>query len=114
MVVAAPLMALSSPLTATALTFSRTPLRTAGILRPVVRSTGALLALSPKIWYVPYATSGALWQWSPLEDQQMAGLIMWVPASVVFAGAGLMFLLAWLRESTRRVESHDPTRPIAF
>jgi cytochrome c oxidase assembly factor CtaG len=64
---------------------------------------GALLTLSPRIWYPPYGVSNG-WDVSPLEDQQMAGLIMWIPASVVFAGAGLAFLLAWLRESGRRVE----------
>jgi len=71
---------------------------------------GALLALSPRIWYAPYATSSALWHLSPLEDQQLAGLIMWVPASVVFAAAGLTFLLAWLRDSARRLEVWDRTR----
>jgi cytochrome c oxidase assembly factor CtaG len=65
---------------------------------------GALLALSPRIWYAPYATTSALWRLSPLEDQQLAGLIMWVPGSVVFAAAGLTFLLAWLRDSARRVD----------
>jgi cytochrome c oxidase assembly factor CtaG len=74
---------------------------------------GALLTLSTRIWYAPYASPSTGWQISPMEDQQVAGLIMWVPASVVFAGAGLGFLMAWLRESARRVEAFEATPPIA-
>ena len=65
---------------------------------------GALITLSPRIWYEPYADAPSTSGLSPLEDQQIAGLIMWVPASVVFSGAALAFLLAWLREAGRRVE----------
>jgi len=71
---------------------------------------GALIALSPHVLYAPYEGAQSLWDLSPLEDQQLAGVIMWVPASVIFAGAGLAFLLAWLRESGRRVEHFGSTR----
>jgi putative membrane protein len=71
---------------------------------------GALLTLSPRVWYTPYASASDGWNVSAIEDQQMAGLIMWIPASVVFAGAGLAFLLAWLKESGRRVEQLDAQR----
>jgi putative membrane protein len=59
---------------------------------------GALLALSPTIWYARYAgvdVSGGL---SALEDQQLAGLIMWVPFGVVYLAAALALLAAVLRE----------------
>src|SRR5204863_300416 len=41
--------------------------------------------------------------------QQLAGLLMWVPAGVILAAAGLTFLAAWIRESGRRVRSGWPT-----
>ncbi len=62
---------------------------------------GALLTVSPRLWYAPYAVthpSGL----SPLEDQQLAGLLMWIPAGVLTAAGGLCFFAAWLRESERR------------
>jgi cytochrome c oxidase assembly factor CtaG len=34
---------------------------------------------------------------SPLEDQQLAGVIMWVPAGTVYAGAILVFVALWVR-----------------
>ena len=62
---------------------------------------GALLTFSPRVWYAPYAAHhpGGL---TPLEDQQLAGLLMWVPAGLVLAGCGLVLFAAWLRESDRR------------
>jgi len=58
---------------------------------------GALLTFSPTIWYPHYAHAG-------LEDQQLAGLLMWIPASVIFVAGGLYFFAAWLRESERRAQ----------
>jgi putative membrane protein len=67
---------------------------------------GALLTLSPHVWYPLYATATsatAAFGLTPLEDQQLAGLLMWVPAGVIFIAGGLFFFAAWLRESERRV-----------
>ncbi len=53
---------------------------------------GALLTVSPRVWYAPYFThhpSGL----TSLEDQQLAGLLMWVPAGLAFT-AGALFLFA--------------------
>jgi putative membrane protein len=61
---------------------------------------GALLTFSPRLWYAQYALDhhGGL---TPLEDQQLAGLLMWVPAGIVFVAAGLILFAAWLRQSDR-------------
>ncbi len=64
---------------------------------------GALLTLAPHLWYPAYATRTQAWGVSPLEDQQIGGLIMWVPASLVYLAAGLALFAAWLRESDKRV-----------
>jgi putative membrane protein len=63
---------------------------------------GALLTLAPRPWYPPYALTTQAWGLSALEDQQLAGLIMWVPASVSYLLAGLWLFAEWLRESERR------------
>jgi putative membrane protein len=62
---------------------------------------GALLTISPHVWYAPYLIahpSGI----TPLEDQQLAGLLMWIPAGILMAAGGLALFAAWLRESERR------------
>jgi cytochrome c oxidase assembly factor CtaG len=60
---------------------------------------GALLTFAPHIWYHSYANSTQPWGLSPLEDQQIGGLIMWVPASLVYLAAGLFLFAAWMKES---------------
>jgi cytochrome c oxidase assembly factor CtaG len=66
---------------------------------------GALLTLAPHVWYPAYdTTAGARFGLTPLEDQQLAGLLMWVPAGIVFIAGGLYFFAAWLKESERRAD----------
>jgi putative membrane protein len=65
---------------------------------------GALLTFSPRVWYPLYESTTARLGLTPLEDQQLAGLLMWVPASLVFIAGGLYFFAAWLRESERRAQ----------
>jgi putative membrane protein len=63
---------------------------------------GALLTFSSRLWYPIYdVTTPGGWL-TPLEDQQMAGLIMWIPSGVIFVVVGLGFLAAWIREAERR------------
>jgi putative membrane protein len=51
---------------------------------------GALMAFSESPWYVGYARLGvAPFGLTPAEDQQLAGLIMWVPGGLVHAAAAL-------------------------
>lgn len=53
---------------------------------------GALLSLAPTPWYAPYvATTGALGM-DPVDDQQLGGLVMWVPAGLAYVVAALALL----------------------
>jgi putative membrane protein len=64
---------------------------------------GALITVAPNVWYPAYATAAAAWHLDALEDQQLAGLLMWVPSGVIFIVFGLALFAAWLGESDRRV-----------
>jgi putative membrane protein len=72
---------------------------------------GALLTWSQRVWYPTYAVRAPAWGLPGLEDQQLAGLIMWVPAGVVFLVVGLALFAAWLGESERRV-TYTPTQSL--
>ena len=74
---------------------------------------GALLTFARRAWYPDYARTTPLWGLSPLEDQQLGGLVMWVPACVTYIVAGLVLFAAWLGESERRVRQRE-ARPAAF
>jgi cytochrome c oxidase assembly factor CtaG len=63
---------------------------------------GALLTFTREIWYPVYSGSTAAWGFTPLEDQQLGGLIMWVPAGLVYIGAGLAMFARLLGESEKR------------
>jgi len=58
---------------------------------------GALMALSTSPWYAAYLAMGMTsFGLSPAEDQQLAGLIMWIPGGLFHLGAALWFLGRWL------------------
>jgi putative membrane protein len=54
---------------------------------------GALIVFAPRPVYLVHLASTAPWGLSPLTDQQLAGLLMWVPAMLPYLGVGLW--LAW-------------------
>jgi putative membrane protein len=69
---------------------------------------GALLTFARSAWYRGYLETTAAWGLTPLEDQQLGGLIMWIPAGLVYIIAGLALFAGWLRESERRVLTIGP------
>ena len=62
---------------------------------------GALLTFSSRPWYSLYGSSTAAWGLTPVEDQQLAGLIMWVPAGLAYLIAALVIAASWLKETER-------------
>jgi putative membrane protein len=63
---------------------------------------GALMTFAPRVLYQVQTAHAARWGLTPLEDQQLAGLVMWVPAGTVYAGAAIAFAAEWVRGSSRR------------
>ena len=60
---------------------------------------GALLAFANTAWYQPYAMTTQHWTLTPLEDQQLGGLIMWIPGGFVYLAIALVLTGAWMRAS---------------
>jgi cytochrome c oxidase assembly factor CtaG len=50
---------------------------------------GALLVFSTRTWFEIQSVDAAAWGLTPLEDQQLAGLIMWVPGGMIYFAAAL-------------------------
>ncbi|RZI82472.1 MAG: cytochrome c oxidase assembly protein [Rubrivivax sp.] len=57
---------------------------------------GALLTLSPSVWYGTYLNTTTALGLDPLEDQQLGGLVMWVPAGFSYFAAGLVLAANWI------------------
>ncbi|MDB5899483.1 MAG: cytochrome c oxidase assembly protein [Ramlibacter sp.] len=51
---------------------------------------GALLTLAPTPWYAPYVPLTGALGFDPVEDQQLGGLVMWVPAGLAYVIAALV------------------------
>ncbi len=64
---------------------------------------GALITFGRRVWYPHYVLSAPTVGVSPLNDQQLGGLIMWIPASFVYVVAALIMFKSWLVESDLRV-----------
>lgn len=50
---------------------------------------GALLTFAPTAWYPAYGQAAGAFGLTPVEDQQLGGLIMWVPGGIAYVIAGL-------------------------
>ena len=53
---------------------------------------GALLTFAHRAYFAPHWLTTQSWGLSPIEDQQIAGIIMWAPASLVYLVAALTIL----------------------
>jgi putative membrane protein len=67
---------------------------------PMFESTliGALLTFSTRAFYATYIQAPRISSLSAVDDQQLAGLIMWIPGGLVYVAAILWLLAALLRE----------------
>ena len=68
---------------------------------------GAVLTLTTRLLYPVYAATTAPWGLLPVEDQQIGGLIMWVPGGLAYVIAALALVLRLFRESEMRVARRE-------
>lgn len=71
---------------------------------------GALLTFAGRPLYAAHLSTTAAWGLTPLEDQQLAGLIMWIPASLIhLTTLGVLFVV-WMHTAERQVITASATR----
>jgi putative membrane protein len=63
---------------------------------------GALLAFAGRAFYAPHWLTTQAWGLTPLEDQQLAGLVMWAPGSAIYLLAACAILYRALGGSQRQ------------
>jgi cytochrome c oxidase assembly factor CtaG len=74
---------------------------------------GALVTFPATVLYPTYANAPRVAGLSPMEDQQFAGMIMWIPAAAIYLLALSLEFMAWANheqaaDAARRV---PPTAP---
>jgi putative membrane protein len=57
---------------------------------------GALFTMSATVWYPYYGSKAQAFGLTALEDQQLGGLIMWIPGGLAYVAAGLVLCARWL------------------
>lgn len=68
----------------------------------------ALMTFSGSLWYPYYLETTAAWGVSPLQDQQLAGMVMWVLGGAGYLLAGLVILGRWLGRVEARMLPDKP------
>jgi putative membrane protein len=66
---------------------------------------GVFMTLSPRVWYADYVPRTPTWNLTPLEDQQLAGLIMWMPACMLYAIVAAVMFALWVHHGDRDDDS---------
>jgi cytochrome c oxidase assembly factor CtaG len=58
------------------------------------------MSFSTSPWYADYAAMGVTGiGLDPVADQQLAGLVMWIPGGLVHGLAALLLFYKWMRAS---------------
>jgi cytochrome c oxidase assembly factor CtaG len=70
--------------------------------RPRTGVLGALLTLSPRVWYPAYVSSAPALGIDPPRDRQLGGLLVWVPAGTAYLAAALAAAARLQRADDRR------------
>lgn len=75
---------------------------------------GALLTFAPSPLYEGHLPYTAAWGLTPLEDQQLAGLLMWIPMGLWFTATTIVIFIAWLGDADRSVRrwERDELAPV--
>lgn len=74
---------------------------------PLNSFLGLVLFVTPVVLYEHYATLQRIWGPTPLEDQQLAGGIMWAAGDLIFLVPLLFLTLAWFRAEEEKGRLHD-------
>ena len=61
----------------------------------------ALITFAGRPWYPAYEEYVAVWGLTLLEDQQLAGALMWVPSNLLYILAVCLVFVAWLNSQEK-------------
>jgi putative membrane protein len=68
---------------------------------------GVALLSAGTVLYPHYVTNGRAWGPTPLDDQQLGGVLMWVAGDIAFLIAMAVVIVIWMRREERRTARLD-------
>ncbi len=69
---------------------------------------GALMILASRPLYPAHGQGVIYWGLTLIEDQQLAGLLMWIPAGFMYVAAIAWLFVSWLDDAERRAFTGHP------
>jgi cytochrome c oxidase assembly factor CtaG len=72
---------------------------------------GAIFTFSQSLIYTFYGNAPLAFGLSPMDDQQLAGAIMWVPGGGLLMAAIMITFAAWLQNEEHKGQTHYPPPP---
>jgi putative membrane protein len=66
---------------------------------------GALITFTPRPLYTPHLLTTTAWGFTPLQDQQLGGVVMWVPGCVIFLAAASVVLWRVMQQAELAVNA---------
>lgn len=69
---------------------------------------GALITFAGQPLYAPHFASTLAWGVAPLEDQQLAGIVMWAPGSLAYLAAAIAIGWRWMNAERLRALRTEP------
>lgn len=73
--------------------------------------TGALISQAPAPFYTPYILAPRITALSPMEDQQLGGLLMWVGGDFYFLLASTIVFFRWAGREEAANRRPEPVNP---
>ena len=74
---------------------------------------GSYIALSHSDIFSVYEVCGRIWPISAQVDQQLGGLITWIPASMMSALGGVIVLARWMHRDERGLPQKNEPAPVS-
>lgn len=65
-----------------------------------------LLTFGDAAWFPEHGPAAEAWGLSPMQDQELAGGLMWFPGGLAYMIAGVVVFARWLRTDERASASH--------
>jgi cytochrome c oxidase assembly factor CtaG len=75
---------------------------------------GILLTITTFTWYPAYAAQPRLWGLSPIDDQHLGGVLMWVPGGLIYILAISILFFRMMSEEEAEPEIEDRGAQFAF
>ena len=82
------------------------PLQTLYLFLEMIPCTilGAIILFAPSVMYANYADAPRIFNLSPMDDQQIAGLVMVLPAGMIYMAAFAFRFYKWMESDSKKAD----------